>query len=386
MLFLLLSLLGVRELLMKAISPSMRNAIAVGIGLFIAFIGLQDGLAGASVDGGVSLNPQFASPDLIVFFSGCCSRPGCTPAGSAGLDRPGESLRRRVLALVLEGVAAAARCPTRIAGSDAGGRLDADARLRHGRQGGRPRRPRAPTLLKMDLLAALTVDDGPVHPDLPLHGRLRHAGHADRGERAGRPDREHELPRAKQALMSDAMGTVAGAALGTSTVTSFIESAAGVEQGGRTGLTALVVAALFLVALFFTPIVAMVGNYPPITAPALVVVGSMMMRNVTKIDWANYAEACPLPDHRRHSADLFDRRRAGPGVHRLSGGQAAGRPGPRREMADVRDGPGAGGLLRAGAVARGLSTADVGQRLFPPGIQDRAANIEQGMPEAGISW
>ncbi len=65
------------------------------------------------------------------------------------------------------------------------------------------------------------------------------------------------------------------------------------EQGGRTGLTALVVAALFLVALFFGPVIDMVGNYPPITAPALVVVGSMMMRNVTKIDWANHAEAMP---------------------------------------------------------------------------------------------
>ena len=81
--------------------------------------------------------------------------------------------------------------------------------------------------------------------------------------------------------------------MGTSTVTSFIESAAGVEQGGRTGLTALVVAVLFVLALFFSPVVAMVGSYPPITAPALVIVGSMMMRNVVKIDWANYAEAMP---------------------------------------------------------------------------------------------
>ena len=97
----------------------------------------------------------------------------------------------------------------------------------------------------------------------------------------------------KQALVSDAVGTAAGAAFGTSTVTSFIESAAGVEQGGRTGLTGLVVAVLFLLALFFSPLIEMIGNYPPITAPALVVVGSMMMRNVTKIDWSNYAESMP---------------------------------------------------------------------------------------------
>ena len=76
-------------------------------------------------------------------------------------------------------------------------------------------------------------------------------------------------------------------------MTSFIESAVGVEQGGRTGLTALTVAVFFIGALFLSPIIAMVGSYPSITAPALVVVGSMMMRNVTKIEWSNHAEAMP---------------------------------------------------------------------------------------------
>src|SRR5947199_2612139 len=105
--------------------------------------------------------------------------------------------------------------------------------------------------------------------------------------------RDNRLPRAKQAMVSDAIGTVAGATLGTSTVTSFIESASGVEQGGRTGLTGLVVAALFLLALFFSPLIAMVGSYPPITAPALVIVGAMMMQNVTKIAWQDYTESIP---------------------------------------------------------------------------------------------
>ena len=105
--------------------------------------------------------------------------------------------------------------------------------------------------------------------------------------------REGKLPRAKQAFVSDALGTVAGAALGTSTVTSFIESAAGVEQGGRTGMTALTAALLFLAALFFSPIIAMVGSYPAVTAPALVLVGSMMMRNVLKIKWDDFTEAFP---------------------------------------------------------------------------------------------
>ena len=81
--------------------------------------------------------------------------------------------------------------------------------------------------------------------------------------------------------------------MGTSTVTSFIESAAGVEAGGRTGLTAVTVALLFLVALFFSPIVAMVGSYPPITAPALLLVGAMMMRNIRHIEWSDRSESIP---------------------------------------------------------------------------------------------
>jgi AGZA family xanthine/uracil permease-like MFS transporter len=105
--------------------------------------------------------------------------------------------------------------------------------------------------------------------------------------------RDNKLPRAKQAMISDAIGTVVGAGLGTSTVTSFIESAAGVEQGGRTGLTSVVVAGLFLLAMFFSPIVTMAGSYPPATAPALVMVGAMMMRNAVKIEWDDAAEAIP---------------------------------------------------------------------------------------------
>jgi adenine/guanine/hypoxanthine permease len=105
--------------------------------------------------------------------------------------------------------------------------------------------------------------------------------------------RDNRLPRGKQAMVSDAIGTVAGAALGTSTVTSFIESAAGVGQGGRTGLTSLVVAGLFLLALFFSPLIAMVVSYPPITAPALTIVGAMTMQNVSKIHWKDHTESIP---------------------------------------------------------------------------------------------
>jgi len=110
------------------------------------------------------------------------------------------------------------------------------------------------------------------------------------------------LPRARPALLADAVGTVAGACLGTSTVTAYVESTAGVAAGGRTGLTSVTVAALFLVALFFQPLVKMVGGgydpghgivLHPTVAPALIVVGVMMMENVRHIRWSDFTEAAP---------------------------------------------------------------------------------------------
>ena len=111
-----------------------------------------------------------------------------------------------------------------------------------------------------------------------------------------------KLPRARQALLSDAVATSAGALLGTSTVTSYIESASGISAGGRTGLTNIVTAALMLLALFFNPLIKMVGaGYPigentflyPIVAPALIIVGSLMLKNVISIDWDDMTEAIP---------------------------------------------------------------------------------------------
>ena len=110
------------------------------------------------------------------------------------------------------------------------------------------------------------------------------------------------FPRARQALLADAIGTVAGACLGTSTVTAYVESSTGVSAGGRTGLASVVTAALFLVALFFSPLVRMIGGgysagggltLYPIIAPALILVGVMMMESVKHIAWDDFTEALP---------------------------------------------------------------------------------------------
>jgi AGZA family xanthine/uracil permease-like MFS transporter len=113
--------------------------------------------------------------------------------------------------------------------------------------------------------------------------------------------RDGHLPRADRAMLSDAVGTMAGAALGTSTVSSYIESASGVAEGARTGLANVATAALFLGALFFSPLVATVAGgverggiaYHPITAPAIILVGSFMMRQVSRIRWDDVTEALP---------------------------------------------------------------------------------------------
>ena len=290
-LFLLLSMLGVREKLMEAISPSMRNGIAIGIGLFIVLIGMDStGLLRKDPGTGWTLNPRFDSPDLIVFFFGLL----CTAALHARRVRG--SIIWGIFAATLFAVALKLGLPylgERVMDSPLVKDSMLMTRFTLADHVMSTPPPIAPTFCKLDLVGSLA---GPMLPFILIFlfmvlfdtlGTL--IGVA---EQAGLI-RDNRLPRAKQALMSDALGTVSGAALGTSTVTSFIESASGVEQGGRTGLTAVCTAALFLLALFFSPIIDMIGSYRPITAPALIIVGSMMMRNVVKIDWDNYAESLP---------------------------------------------------------------------------------------------
>ncbi|MCS7089745.1 MAG: solute carrier family 23 protein [Verrucomicrobiota bacterium] len=131
-----------------------------------------------------------------------------------------------------------------------------------------------PTLLQLDFFGGLSPAMLPLVGVLLFMFEFGAIGTLIAGcEQAGLME-GNRLPRAGQAMVSDAVGTIAGALLGTSTGTSYIESAAGVAQSGRTGIVSLVVAALFLGALMLESVVKMIGSYPPITAPALVYVGS----------------------------------------------------------------------------------------------------------------
>ena len=265
--FWIISASGMREAILNAISRSMRNGIAVGIGLFITFIGLRNtGLLVASPATFVTLNPHLLSADVGVFLAGVLV--------AAGLQA------RRVRGAILWGMAVAT-----VAAAALG-------KIHYAGLVGLPHAQHL-ALFKMDIAGALTLSLVPfvivlVFMDVfdtigTLIGVAEQAGFT----------RNDTLPRANRVLMVDATATVAGACLGTSTVTAFIESGAGVAAGGRTGLTAIVTGILFLVTLFFSPLVATVGRYMPITAPALVMVGAMMMQNVTKIDWDDFSEAIP---------------------------------------------------------------------------------------------
>ncbi len=290
-LFLALSLLGVREMLLDMISPSLRNAIAVGIGLFIAFIGLKNAtLIAGHPTNLVQLNTAAAGPDLAVFFVGLLVTVSLHSLRVRGSIVWGIAAATALAAAMQWGLAHA---PESIAQSEPVRQSLLTARFQVADHVISRPPSLAPTLLRMDLVGALSLRMIPfilIFLFMDLFDTLGTL--VGVGEQAGLI-RDNKLPRARQAFLSDAVGTVAGAAMGTSTVTSFIESTAGVEQGGRTGLTALTTAVLFLAALFFCPVIAMVGSYAPITAPALMVVGAMMMGGVTKIDWSDFTEALP---------------------------------------------------------------------------------------------
>ena len=287
--FLLISLTRLREMLFDAISPSMKSGIAAGIGLFIAFIGMQNaGVILKDPGTAVRLNAKLASPDMVVFFT------GLLVACVLHVRRTRGALLWGIVAGTAMAVSLRLALPHAEAGTS---RLVAESMLMqrftiaHRLVSAPP--SLAPTLLGMDLRAALSATMWPfilIFLFMVLFDTIGTL--IGVGEQAGFI-KDNKLPRVRQAMLSDAAGSVIGAALGTSTVTSFVESTAGVQAGGRTGLTALTAAALFLVALFFSPVIAMVGSYPPITAPALVFVGAMMVQSVLKVQFDDASESVP---------------------------------------------------------------------------------------------
>jgi adenine/guanine/hypoxanthine permease len=273
--FILTAGIGLRERVIAAVPTSLRQAICVGIGLLIALIGLE--WSGIIV----------ASPGTLVTLGRLTSPP--TALALATLALMAMLVARGVRGAMLIGMAAATMAALAMHLVKYEGIVAFPPSL-------------APTFLKLDVLGAFKpqlVDVVFVFFFLALFDSIGTL--IGVAERAGLM-RDGRLPRARQALLADAIGTVAGAALGTSTVTAYIESSTGVMAGGRTGLTAAVTAVLFLLSLFFYPLVRMIGGgYPagnnvvlyPIVAPALILVGVMMIEGVRGIRWDDHTEAIP---------------------------------------------------------------------------------------------
>ena len=266
--FILLTVFRVREAVIDAISPSMRNGIAVGIGLFIASIGLQHaGLIVGRPGTLVGLSNQLGTPEVAVF--------------GVGLICAGALLARRVRGALLWGILASAGLALALGKIEYAGLFGLPEI--HGR-----------AAFSLNIARALDPALVPFIIVFLFMGLFDTVGTlVGVAEQAGLL-KENRLPRANRALLADATGITAGACLGTSTITCYIESAAGVAAGGRTGLTAVVTGVLFLAALLLGPLVKMIAGYPPITAPALVLVGAMMLQSARRIDWDDPSEALPV--------------------------------------------------------------------------------------------
>ncbi len=275
-LFILLAFIGVREAVMNAIPPVLQHSIAVGIGFFIAFIGLRmGGIIIAHPVTFVTLG-DFSSPGVLLALFGIALTliliarkvPGALLIGILV-----SSAVNLIFGLTkFEGIVAA---PPSLESTFFKLQL--------------PNIFSAPTLLAL-ILGFFFVD---MFDSIGTFTALGQQANILKGGK---------LPKARQALLADAVGSASGALLGTSTVTSYIESASGIAAGGRTGLTAIVTGLLMLLALFFYPLVKLVGAghltaenmvLYPIIAPALVVVGSLMLRNVANIDWDDVTEVIP---------------------------------------------------------------------------------------------
>lgn len=273
-LFILTAGIGLRERLITAIPTSIKHAIAAGIGLLIAGIGLQ--WAGLIV----------GAPGTLVTLGNLHSPPVLLAVGALTLTAI--LLVRRVPGAFLWGILATT-----------GAALALGIVTFHGVIARPP--SLSPTLMQLDIRGAFAphlVTVVFVFFFLALFDSVGTL--VGVGEQAGLM-RGGALPRAREALLADAIGTTVGAVLGTSTVTAYIESGAGVAAGGRTGLASLATAALFLLSLLFYPLVRMVGGgyqsgastlYPIIASP-LILVGTMMLGGLRHIAWDDPTESVP---------------------------------------------------------------------------------------------
>ena len=287
--FIILSLTNVREAIFNAIPASLKVAVSVGIGLFITFIGLQNAhivVDGSTLVGLFSFNGSvkagtFQSEGITVVLA----LIGLLITAFLVIKNVKGNILLGILITWVLGII----CQLTglyVPNAEAGfyslipsGIIYAPASV-------------APTLFKMDFSAIASLNFVVVVFALLFVDIFDTLGTLiGCATKANMLDKEGKLPGIKGALMADAVGTTVGACLGTSTITTFVESSSGIAEGGRTGLTSIVSGLLFILALFFSPVFLAIPSFA--TAPALIVVGFFMMQSVAKINWSDMLEAIP---------------------------------------------------------------------------------------------
>jgi AGZA family xanthine/uracil permease-like MFS transporter len=265
LIFIVLTLTNVREAIVNAIPQSLKDAIGAGIGLFIAFIGLQ-------------------SAGVIVHDDATLVALGDITSGSAllaliGLIITGFMYARKVPGAILIGILATMVIGIFLGVTEFQGVISKPESI-------------APIFCKFEFSNIFTLDMLVVVFTFLFIDTFDTVGTlVGVCTRANMIDENGHIKRIKHAFMADSIATTAGAMLGTSTTTTYVESAAGVAQGGRSGLTALSVAGCFAIALFFSPLFLSIPSAA--TAPALVIVGLLMMEPVVKIPFDNFSESIP---------------------------------------------------------------------------------------------
>jgi len=264
-LFLVLNLLGLRRLIMDAIPAGLRRAITGGIGLFLAFISVKNiGLIVENPNTLVELG-DITSPEVLLAGFGLVTITVLMARNVKGAIILGILLSWTIgLALRLVEWKGIVAMPPSI----------------------------APTFLKLDIIAAFNPQMSDVLISFLFIAIFDTAGTLiGLAEQGGFLDAHGKLPRARKALVTDAIGTMVGALAGTSPMTTFLESSSGIEAGGRTGLTAVVAAALFLLSLFFGPLAASIPFFA--TAPVLIIIGALMLKTLRNLRWNDPSEVIP---------------------------------------------------------------------------------------------
>ena len=288
--FILLSLTNVREAIFNSIPMNLKYAVSAGIGLFIAFIGLQNAhivVDSATLVGMYSFkasvaNGMFSSEGITVLLA------------LIGVLITGVLLVKGVKGNILWGILItwALGIVCQLTGLYQVNPEAGFYSLLPDFSNGISIPSLAPTFMKMDFSRVASLDFLVVMFAFLFVDMFDTLGTLiGVASKANMLDAQGRLPRIRGALLSDSVGTAVGAVLGTSTTTTFVESASGVAEGGRTGLTAVVAAILFALSLFLSPIFLAIPSFA--TAPALIVVGFLMLTSILKVNFEDYTEAIP---------------------------------------------------------------------------------------------